>query len=150
MTLKVFEDYRDRMLSIMAGAELKLRHEPPADTMMLDLARNRMARVLTAYHLFADRELFTTGAAPDPVSRARTRAVAEECAALAQDFRAFSRECLDRPVIDRWPGYRLDALAMMARIRKHLANAEIEARAYPRPIIGAPSTAGYRGAARAA
>ncbi|MBA2933310.1 hypothetical protein HZF05_04300 [Sphingomonas sp. CGMCC 1.13654] len=128
MTLQAFTEYRDRMLSIMDEAETKLGHAVPADSLMLDLARNRMARILTAYHLFADRELFGPCAAPDPASSARLKIVAAECAALAQDFRAFSRDCTINPVIERWAGYRLDALAMMARIRKHLAAAEVEAR----------------------
>lgn len=128
MTLHIFEDYRDRMLSIMAGAETDLGHAVPADSLTLDLARNRMARILTAYHLFADRELFGACIARDSEAQARARQVAAECAALAQDFRAFARDCTIHPVIDRWAAYRLDAAAMMARVRKHLAAAEIEAR----------------------
>jgi hypothetical protein len=147
MTLGVFADYRDRMLSIMADAEQKLGHQPPADSLMLDLARNRMARVLTAYHLFADRELFAPNMMRDPAQRIRTQVIAVECAALAEDFRAFTRDCILHPVIGRWASYRIDALAMMARIRQHLAAAEIEARAYPRPILQAPATIGYRTAA---
>ena len=145
MTLQAFHDYRDRMLSIMAEAEAKLGHTPPPDSLMLDLARNRMARILTAYHLFADRELFGPCAAPDPASRARLMVVAAECAQLAQDFRAFARDCTINPVIDRWAGYRLDALAMMARIRKHLAAAETEARYCA--SAAQPAATGYRSAA---
>jgi len=126
VTLQSFHDYRDRMLSIMDEAETKLGHAAPADTLMLDLARNRMARILTAYHLFADRELFGPAAARDPAGRPRIRAVAAECAALAQDSRAFARDCTIHPVIERWASYRLDAQAMMARIRRHLAAAEAE------------------------
>jgi hypothetical protein len=147
MALQIFEDYRDRMLSIMGDAEQVLGHQPPPDSLTLDLARNRMARVLTAYHLFAERELFAPCGSPDPEARAHTRAIAAECAALAQDFRAFARDCLIDPIIGRWANYRIDALAMMGRIRKHLVNAETEARAYPRPVISAPTTKGYRIAA---
>lgn len=145
MTLQTFHDYRDRMLSIMAGAETKLGHAAPPDSLMLDLARNRMARILTAYHLFAERELFGAHAAPDPASHARLRVVAAECAQLAQDFRAFARDCTINPVIEHWAGYRLDALAMMTRIRRHLAAAEVEARY----CISAPQSApvSYRSAA---
>jgi hypothetical protein len=147
MALQVFEDYRDRMLSIMGDAEVKLGHQPPSDTLLLDLARNRMARVLTAYHLFAARELFQPTAAMDTAQQLRTKAIAAECAALAEDFRAFARDCITDPVLGRWARYRIDALAMMARIRKHLAAAEIEAHAYPRAILTAPATIGYRTAA---
>jgi hypothetical protein len=129
VTLQSFQDYRDRMLSIMAEAEAKLGHAAPPDTLMLDLARNRMARILTAYHLFADREVFGPCAAGNPARRERIRAVSAECAALAQDFRAFARDCTVNPVIERWAAYRIDAQAMMARIRRHLAAAEAETRA---------------------
>lgn len=143
MTLQSFHEYRDRMLSIMDEAEEKLGHAVPADTLMLDLARNRMARILTAYHLFADREVFAPAAAGNADRRERIRAVAAECAALAQDFRAFARDCTINPVIERWASYRIDAQAMMARIRRHLAAAEEETRA------GAEQSppAGYRTAA---
>jgi hypothetical protein len=129
VTLQSFHDYRDRMLSIMDEAETRLGHAAPPDTLMLDLARNRMARILTAYHLFADRELFGPCAARDPACSQRIKAVATECAALAQDFRAFARDCTINPVIGRWAAYRIDAQAMMARIRRHLAAAEAETRA---------------------
>jgi len=145
VTLQTFNEYRDRMLSIMAGAETKLGHAVPPDSLMLDLARNRMARVLTAYHLFADRELFGPCAARDPAQRLRIKAIAAECAELAQDFRAFTRDCTINPVIDRWAGYRIDAQAMMGRIRRHLAAAEVEAR-YCASTELTPQ-AGYRTAA---
>jgi hypothetical protein len=145
VTLQTFNEYRDRMLSIMADAEAKLGHAVPADTLMLDLARNRMARVLTAYHLFADRELYGPCAMRDPAQRQRVRAVAAECAELAQDFRAFSRDCTINPVVERWAGYRIDAQAMMGRIRRHLAAAEVEARYCA--STEQPPQAGYRTAA---
>jgi hypothetical protein len=145
VTLQTFNEYRDRMLSIMAGAETKLGHAAPPDTVMLDLARNRMARVLTAYHLFADRELFGPCAAHDPAQRLRIKAIAAECAELAQDFRAFARDCTVNPVLDRWPAYRIDAQAMMGRIRRHLAAAEVEARYCTSTALLSP--AGYRTAA---
>ena len=112
----------------LPDAETKLGHAVPADTLMLDLARNRMARVITAYHLFADRELFGPCAACDPAQRQRIGIVAAECSELARDFRAFARDCTINPVIDRWAAYRIDAQAMMGRVRRHLAAAEIEAR----------------------
>jgi hypothetical protein len=133
------------MLSIMADAETKLGHAVPADTLMLDLARNRMARMLTAYHLFAHRELFGPCAACDPAQRQRIKVVAAECAEIAQDFRAFARDCTINPVIDRWAAYRIDAQAMMGRIRRHLAAAEIEARYCAGTDALPPS--GYRSAA---
>lgn len=145
MALQVFLDYRDKMLAIMEQAEKGLGHTVPADSLALDLARTRMARVLTAYHLFADRELFGPCAARDPSCRQRVQAVALECAVLSQDFRAFTRECALNPVIGRWPAYRLDALAMMARIRRHIAAAETEARYCISTERGAPSS--YRSAA---
>lgn len=144
MTLQSFHDYRDRMLAIMDEAETRLGHAAPADTLMLDLARNRMARILTAYHLFADRELFGPCAAANPARCERIRAVAAECAALAQDFRAFARDCALNPVIERWASYRIDAQAMMARIRRHLAAAEAETRTGTEP---SSPPAGYRSAA---
>jgi hypothetical protein len=127
--LQSFDDYRDRMLSIMANAETGLTMAPPASSEPLDLARARMARVLTAYHLYADRELFTPCATlADPVHRQRVRAVAADCARLAIDFRAFTRDCTTRPVLSRWTDYREQALAMMARIRRHLDEAGVEVR----------------------
>lgn len=145
MTLQAFQDYRDRMLSIMEGAERSLGHAAPDDSLMLDLARNRMARILTAYHLFAERELFGPCIARDPAGAGRIRAIAYECGMLAQDMRAFARDCTINPVIERWAAYRLDALAMIARIRQHLAAAETEARS----CGGEQRTAaaGYRSAA---
>lgn len=145
MALQVFLDYRDKMLAIMEQAEKGLGHTVPADSLALDLARTRMARVLTAYHLFADRELFGPCAARDPACRQRVQTVALECAVLSQDFRAFTRECALNPVIGRWPAYRLDALAMMARIRRHITAAETEARYCISTERAAPSS--YRSAA---
>jgi hypothetical protein len=145
VALQVFLDYRDKMLAIMEQAERCLGHAAPPDSLALDLARTRMARVLTAYHLFADRELFGPCAARDPSCRQRVQAVALDCAVIAQDFRGFTRECALNPVIMRWPSYRLDALAMMARIRKHLAAAEVEARYCVSTERAAPTS--YRSAA---
>jgi hypothetical protein len=141
MSLQVFEEYRDKMLSIMGEAELSLRHQPPADTLLLDLARNRMARIITAYHLFADRELFRTTPAMETAQQLRLKALAAECGTLAQDYRNFARDCTIDPVLGRWAGYRIDALAMMARVRKHLASVEMEALAGVRPMIKASETA---------
>jgi hypothetical protein len=121
--LTSFEDYRDRMLSIMAEAEKRLSHDVPPDTDALDLARTRMSRIFTAFHLFADREFFCAAAmaAEDPAQCARLKALSGECATLAGDFRAFTRDCVTRPVIHRWASYRMDARTMMARLRQHIA-----------------------------
>jgi hypothetical protein len=122
-----FDEYRDKMLAIVATVETLLQSDPPDDTVMLDQCRARMSRILTAYHLYADRELFTpTLGRSDPAQRVRLRDVAANCATLAEEFRAFTRQCAANPVIGRWPEYRLSALAMAARIRRHLHVAEIE------------------------
>ncbi|WBO21903.1 hypothetical protein [Sphingomonas abietis] len=143
--LQSFDDYRDKMLSIMANAEARLGHHVPADTAALDLGRARMSRILTAYHMFADRELFGPCIGRDAAQGLRIKAVAAECATLTSDFRAFTRDCAARPVIARWATYRLDSLAMIGRVRQHLVNAEAEAR-----VCEVQSTAtrlGYRSAA---
>lgn len=124
-----FEDYRDRILSIMALGQAHMPVDPPADTGDLDLARMRIARVLTAYHLYAQRELFNPcAAAADPADRARVRRVERECATLVNDFRAFTRACMAQPVSAHWADYRAEAAAMMQRIRAHLVEAEQEVR----------------------
>lgn len=149
--LQSFDDYRDRMLSIMDNVEPRLGHRPPADSDLLDLGRARMARIVTAYHMFAERELFGPRATDNPAHRLRVRAMAAECAKLAQDFRAFTRECAANPVIPRWANYRLESLAMIGRIRKHLAEAETVAcqgiEVPPAPPVVKRAAPGYRTAA---
>lgn len=139
-----FGDYRDKMLAIMAGAEERLGHDVPADTEALDLARARMSRTLTAYYLFAEREVFGSCIARDAAQCQRIKAVSAECSALAHDFRAFTRDCVTRPVRARWATYRLDSLAMIGRVRRHLANAEAEALACQAQTA---TRTGYRSAA---
>jgi hypothetical protein len=124
-----FDEYRDRMLAIIATAEKLLLADAATDTEVLDLCRARMSRIFTAYHLYADRELFTPCMAlSEPMQRARVKEISAECAVLAQEFRAFTRQCVDNPVSERWQEYRVAASAMMGRIRRHLAAAETEVR----------------------
>jgi hypothetical protein len=143
--LQSFDDYRDKMLSITDNAEARLGQHVPADTAALDLGRARMSRILTAYHMFAEREVFGPCIARDAAQCQRIKAISAECATLASDFRAFTRDCAARPVLQRWATYRLDSLAMIGRIRQHLANAEVEARVCEvQPTTG---KIGYRTAA---
>lgn len=123
-----FEDYRDRILSIIDSAERYIAVDNPRDTEALDLCRTRMSRILTAYNLFAERELFGPcgNTVSNPVQKARIKALSAECAELALGFRNFARECAADPVLGRWTEYRLNARAMMARIRAHLHAAETE------------------------
>jgi hypothetical protein len=127
VTLTCFEDYRDRMLSIMTDADARTPDAAPADTAMLDLARARMARLLTAYHLFAERELFTPCAAvATPARRLQLRAIAADCTAIATDFRAFTKACAGQSVRNAWALYRMEATEFRVRIRRHLREVEDE------------------------
>lgn len=123
-----FEDYRDRILSILDIVEPLLGVVRPRDTEALDLARIRMSRTLTAYNLFAERELFgpCRAASSNPAYKARVKEISAECASLANAFRIFTRDCAANPVIERWDEYRVAARAMMVRIRAHLRAAETE------------------------
>lgn len=128
--LSSFEEYRQRIEALLALVEPSPVDAAPADPAALDHARIRMARIITAYHLFADRELFTpcAYALRDPAQKAQIKAVAAECATLAQDFRRWARDCQEGDVAVRWPAYRAEATAMATRIRRHIVGAEREVR----------------------
>jgi hypothetical protein len=122
------KDYHERMFSIIETAENYLEPSPPSNLDVVTLCRTRMARMLTSYHLFAQREIFEPQlACGDFAARVRTTALANECASLANDFRAYSRLRSNENVLDFWPEYRAGALGIIGRVRQFIARIEAEA-----------------------
>jgi len=116
----MLEQYLERIIAITVAAELGISLDPPEDIARLEYQRMRMARTLTAYQLFINRELFQPLlASSDSADVACGRELRDECTALADAMRAHTRKWSGVRPAEMWDEYRPAALAMIQRIRAH-------------------------------
>jgi hypothetical protein len=117
---EMLEQYLERIIAITVAAEMVIPVDPPEDTSHLEYQRMRMARTLTAYQLFVNRELFQPLlASSDSTDVECGRTLRAECATLADAMRAHTRKWAVQPPAGKWDEYRPAALAMIGRIRAH-------------------------------
>lgn len=117
----MLEEYLERMIAITVSAEIEILSVSGTDFGHLDSHRMRMARTLTAYQLFAHRELFQ----PLLSSRHATdiecgQRLSTECNALAEAMRAHARKWAAQAPAAMWDEYRPAALGLIERIRQHI------------------------------
>jgi len=129
---------REGKLLLLGGDACRLK--------AMGLVRWRLMRSLRAYRLFKHGELF------DPLLAATTgphwvQAVElkRRCIVLAEDYADYVARWTQTNALRAWPDYLLAAEAMVARIRRHLAE---EAAGIERLVHALPAAAGPHGADR--
>ena len=136
------QDYHAWMLAILDEVEPLLRdgtERPPAG--YLGVRRQAMGQILSAYQRFVHREFFDPLIAGGSAANAAlARAMKIECIDMTEGFRLIQRRWMGEDVSDHWDEYRTVALAMMARMRRHIADVADMARA-----ISAGNRAGSSG-----
>ena len=116
------QTHQDGILAIMRGAEPLLRDPVSRDVAGLARARWALMRALTAYGLFKHNEIF------DPAINRRVLGEAQHaermkraCVAMGDEFRGHVTKWSGTDVTGEWASYQPAALAMMARLRAHIA-----------------------------
>lgn len=114
--------HQDGILAIMRGAEPLLRDPTLRDVAGLVRARWAVMRALTAYQLFKHQEIF------DPAIQGRLLGGVERaermkraCVAISEDFRGYVSKWSGSDVSGEWAAYQPSALAMLQRLRDHIA-----------------------------
>lgn len=121
--------HQDGILALMRGAEPLLTDPGLRDVAALARTRWALMRALTAYGLFKHNEIFDPAIARRLLGEAdRATRMKQACVAMGQDFRDYVGKWSGTDVAGEWARYQPAALAMMARLRQHLARerAEIE------------------------
>ncbi|WP_019833902.1 hypothetical protein [Sphingomonas sp. PR090111-T3T-6A] len=125
----MLEEYLERMIAITVSAEMEILSVSGTDFAHLDYHRMRMARTLTAYQLFAHREMFhallSSRHAADVECGQR---LSVECNALAEAMRAHARKWAAQEPAAMWGEYRPAALGLIERIRQHILHARAGAK----------------------
>lgn len=120
----MLEEYLERMIAITVSAEIEILSAPAVDFAHLDSHRMRMARTLTAYQLFAHRELFHALLSSRHAADVECgRRLGTECNALAEAMRAHARKWAAQSPAAMWEEYRPAALGLIERIRQHILHA---------------------------
>lgn len=119
--LTTIEEFRDRMIDIIARAGPNLKAPSPEGIANLDRCRAEMASVLSAYNLFVHREIFEPlFSAGSPAEAAAAKAMKVECICLIEEFRRFTSEWRFADVAGAWSEYQALAHNLRSRIEGHL------------------------------
>ena len=115
-------EHQGEILALMRTAEPMLTDPLARDVPGLARARWALMRALTAYQMFKHREIFDpliAKAAPGEAHRLLR--MKRACLDLGDVFRAYVQRWSACDVEGRWAEYQPAALAMMARLRTHIA-----------------------------
>ena len=119
--------HQDGVLAIMRGAELLLRDPASRDVAGLARARWALMRALTAYGLFKLNEIFDPAISRRVLGEAqRAERMKRACVAMGDEFRGHVAKWSGADVAGEWASYQPAALAMMARLRAHIATEKRE------------------------
>ena len=125
--LEQLRQHQDSVLSIMDEAEPMLRDPAQRDVAGLARARWAMVRALATYQLFKHNQVF------DPVVQGRLVGQGERaarmkqaCIAVGDEFRGYVGKWSGTDVGGAWETYQPAALAMIARLRTHVARERAE------------------------
>ena len=114
--------HQEGILGIMRGAEPLLTDPSLRDVAALARSRWALMRALTAYQHFKHGEIF------DPViarrllgDDGRAERLKRACLAISEDFRGHVAKWSACDVTGEWAQYQPAGLAMIARLRAHIA-----------------------------
>jgi hypothetical protein len=120
--LERLHGFQDRALAIVEHTEAILRSGSAANAIELGHARWELTRVLTAYQMFMHRELFQPVIDGGRADRARIAiGLKADCIAIGEDFRHYVAKWSAVGITDRWAEYKAAALAIITRLRRHIA-----------------------------
>lgn len=99
-----------------------LLNAPERDAGALARTRWELVRALMAYQRFKHSEIFDPVAAKGCTDEARlARRLKSDCLQMGEAFRAYVATWSSRSVLECWAEYHPAALALVARIRDHMA-----------------------------
>ncbi len=125
--LQRLHDHHVEILTIMLGAETLLTDAAVHDIAGLARARWTLMRALTAYQLFTQREVFAPALArATPTEAHRVLLLKRACTDVGDAFRAYVQTWSATDVGAHWATYQPAALAMITRIRAHVATERYE------------------------
>ena len=120
--LERLQEHQDGILTIMQGAEPMLNDPASRDVTGLARARWTLMRALTAYQLFKHREIFDPAISRQLLGEAgRAERMKRACTVAGDAFRAHVTAWSGTDVAGRWAEYQPAALAVMAKLRQHIA-----------------------------
>ena len=126
-TLARLADHQREILTILNGAEPFLTEPPKRDVAALARARWALMRALTGYQLFKHREVFDPLLAKArPADAYNLVRMKRACTELGDAFRSYVQRWSGADVEAQWTEYQPAALAMIARIREHIAREQEE------------------------
>ena len=121
------QGHQDAILAIMRGAEPLLTDPALRDVAQLARARWALMRALTAYALFKHNEIFDPAISRQLLGEAQRAArMKQACTAMGNEFRGYVTKWSGCDVEGAWGTYQPAALAMMARLRQHIATERAE------------------------
>lgn len=117
------EDHQARATAMMDAAARILEANRAEDAPEMGRARWGMMRLLTEYQMFKHREIFDPAIrSGSPEAQRAAREMKAQCIAVGEEFRAYVAKWASTGVADNWAEYRTAAMAMIARIREHIAS----------------------------
>lgn len=119
--------HQDAILAIMRDAEPLLADPARRDVPQLARARWTLVRALTAYQLFKHNEIFdpvTARRLPGDVARAAR--MKQACTDMGEEFRRYVSKWSGCDVAGEWTTYQPAALAMIGRLREHIAREQAD------------------------
>lgn len=132
--LERLDAYQIDVLSILQDAEPLLTDPARRDVAALSRARWALMRSLTAYQLFKHHEVFDPLLAKArPADAVHLLRMKRACTDLGDAFRTYVQRWSSSDVEAQWATYQPDALAMIARIRQHVAKEREQVRSVLRP-----------------
>ena len=114
--------HQDGILAIMRGAEAMLRDPALRNVAELAQARWALMRALIAYQLFKHGQIFDPAIARQLLGEAgRAERMKRACTGMGEEFRGYVTKWSGVDVDGCWAAYQPAALAMMERLRRHIA-----------------------------
>lgn len=122
MLLDRLRQHQDSILGLLRGAEPLLTDPGLRDVAALARMRWALMRALTAYSLFKHHKIFDPAIARQALGDLpRADRMKQACVAMGSDFRDYVGKWSGTDVAGEWASYQPAALAMIARLRQHLA-----------------------------
>jgi len=120
--LERLKTQQDRAFEVAARDEAILLRDDPSEAPALARTRWELMRVMMLCSAFKHGELFPAmlrHGCPDQI--AATEKLRADCLAFGDDFKTYVARWSSVSVADHWLIYRPAALAMIARLRSHMA-----------------------------
>ena len=119
--------HQEAVLAIVRGAEPLLRDASLRDVAALARLRWALMRALTAYQHFKHNEIFDPAIARRlSIEAATATRMKRACLAMSEAFRDYVATWSARDVAGEWAAYQPAALAMIDRLKAHVARERSE------------------------